>query len=58
MDLLPSLMEVSVDVGGRSLVVQVVLLVVSILMVVFFSSSEAFLISVNKFRVRHLAVIV
>lgn len=55
MDLLPSLMEGSVDVGGMSLVVQVVLLVVSILMVAFFSSSEASLISVNKFRVRHLA---
>ena len=48
----------SVDVDGMSLVVQVALQVVSILMVAFFSSSEASLISVNKFRVRHLAVIV
>lgn len=48
-------MEGSVDVGGMGLVAQVVLLVVSIIMVAFFSSSEASLISVNKFRVRHLA---
>jgi Mg2+/Co2+ transporter CorB len=51
-------MEGSVDGGGVSLVAQVALQVVSILMVAFFSSSEASLISVNKFRVRHLAVIV
>ena len=30
----------------------------SILVVAFFSSAEASLISVNKFRIRHLAVIV
>ena len=34
---------------------QIAVLVVAILMVAFFSSSEASLISVNKFRIRHLA---
>ena len=34
---------------------QLALLLVSIIMVAFFSSSEASLISVNKFRIRHLA---
>lgn len=34
---------------------QILILLVSILMVAFFSSSEASLISVNKFRIRHLA---
>ena len=47
--------EASVNVGGVSIAVQVALLIVSILLVAFFSSSEAALISVNKFRIRHLA---
>ena len=37
---------------------QIGVLLVSVLMVAFFSSSEASLISVNKFRIRHLAIIV
>ena len=35
---------------------QIAVLLVSILMVAFFSSSEASLISVNKFRIRRFAV--
>ena len=37
---------------------QIALLLVSVVMVAFFSSSEASLISVNKFRIRHLAIAV
>ena len=36
----------------------IALLLVSVLLVAFFSSSEASLISVNKFRIRHLAITV
>ena len=37
---------------------QIVLLLGSVLMVTFFSSSNASLILVNKFCIRHLAIIV
>ena len=50
-----ALMEGSVDVGGMSLGIQVGILIASVLLVAFFSSSEAALISVNKIRIRHLA---
>ncbi len=50
-------MEATLDLGfGTTL--QLVLLVFSLLAVAFFSSSEASLISVNKFRIRHLAITV
>ena len=45
--------DVLVDSIGQ--LPQIAVLLVSILMVAFFSSSEASLISVNKFRIRHLA---
>ncbi len=48
-------MDASVDVEGMNLAVQVLVLIVSVLLVAFFSSSEAALISVNKFRIRHMA---
>jgi hypothetical protein len=37
---------------------QIAVLVLSILVLAFFSSSRASLILVNKFRIRHLAIIV
>ena len=37
---------------------QIALLLVCVVMVAFFSSAEASLISVNKFRIRHLAITV
>ena len=37
---------------------QIAVLLVSVLAVAFFSSAEASLISVNKFRIRHLAITV
>ena len=37
---------------------QIVVLLVSVLVVAFFSNSEVSLISVNKFRIRHLAITV
>ena len=48
--------ELSLDSLGRA--PQIAVLLVSILVVAFFSSSEASLISVNKFRIRHFAVTV
>ena len=47
-------METTVDLGV-GLYVQLIILAVSLVAVAFFSSSEASLISVNKFRIRHLA---
>ncbi len=49
------MMEASVDVSGTNLLVQGVILVISLLLVAFFSSSEAALISANKLRIRHMA---
>ena len=43
------------DLGISSLYIQSIILVVSIGLVAFFSSAEASLISVNKFRIRYLA---
>ena len=48
-------MEGGLEVGSAGMWLLVLILVVSIIMVAFFSSSEASLISVNKFRVRHQA---
>ncbi len=47
--------EATVDLGISSLYVQSIVLLVSIALVAFFSSAEASLISVNKFRIRYLA---
>ena len=47
-------MEGTLDLGA-GLYVQRVILAVSLVAVAFFSSAEASLISVNKFRMRHLA---
>ena len=43
------------SLGSTSIALLLVILIVSIIAVAFFSSSEASLISVNKFRVRHRA---
>ena len=51
-------MQDSVDLGSMGHFPQIAVLVVSTFMVAFFSSSEASLISVNKFCIRHLAIIV
>lgn len=48
-------MEGSIPVGGSNIGLQIVILVVSVLVVAFFSSSEASLISVSKIRLRSLA---
>ncbi|MCL0044372.1 hemolysin family protein [Dehalococcoidia bacterium] len=48
-------MESTVPIGEMNIVVQVLGLIFSIMVVAFFTSSEAALISVNKIRVRHLA---
>ncbi|MBI4336214.1 MAG: HlyC/CorC family transporter [Chloroflexi bacterium] len=48
-------MEPTVGVGISNPYIQAGLLVISVLVVAFFSSAEASLISVNKFRIRHLA---
>ncbi|MBI4198968.1 MAG: HlyC/CorC family transporter [Chloroflexi bacterium] len=45
----------NVEIGGMAIALQLALLGVSLLVVAFFSSSEASLIAVNKFRIRHLA---
>jgi putative hemolysin len=47
--------EVTFSMGPLSLALQILLLVVSLVAVAFFSSSEASLISVNKLRIRHQA---
>ena len=47
-------MEGTLDLGA-GLYVQLVILAVSLVAVAFFSSAEASLISVNKFRMRHMA---
>lgn len=47
--------EATVDLGISSLYIHSIVLLVSIGMVAFFSSAEASLISVNKFRIRYLA---
>ncbi len=47
--------EPTVDLGNLSIYAQVIVLVVCIAMVAFFSSAEASLISVNKIRIRYLA---
>ena len=47
-------METILPFGG-GILIGVILLVVSLILVAFFSSSEAALISVNKIRIRHLA---
>ena len=47
-------MEPALDIG-LDVRIQLLILVVSLAVVAFFSSSEASLISVNKFRIRHLA---
>ena len=44
-----------VDVSFLPVYLQIILLAVSVIAVAFFSSAEASLISVNKFRIRHLA---
>ena len=46
-------MEPALDIG-LDVRIQLLILVVSLAVVAFFSSSEASLISVNKFRIRHL----
>ncbi|MBI4496826.1 MAG: HlyC/CorC family transporter [Chloroflexi bacterium] len=45
----------NLPLGSSSLILNLAVLVVSLVLVAFFSSSEASLISVNKIRVRHLA---
>ncbi|NIN69261.1 MAG: DUF21 domain-containing protein [Anaerolineae bacterium] len=47
--------EPTFPIGGSNTLVSLVILVISLLMVAFFSSSEASLISVNKIRIRSLA---
>ena len=47
--------ESTVDLGISSIYIQSIVLLVSIGLVAFFSSAEASLISVNKFRIRYLA---
>ena len=47
--------EPSVDLGISNLYIQAILVVGSIVLVAFFSSAEASLISVNKLRIRYLA---
>ena len=44
----------SVDVGSSNLVLQIVLILLSIGMVAIFTSAEAAMMSVNKFRTRYL----
>ncbi len=48
-------MEGSIPVGGSNVGLQVAILILSVLVVAFFSSSEASLISVSKIRLRSLA---
>jgi putative hemolysin len=47
--------EPTLPIGGSNTLVSLFILVISLLMVAFFSSSEASLISVNKIRIRSLA---
>jgi putative hemolysin len=47
--------EATLPVGGSSALVSLAILLISVLMVAFFSSSEASLISVSKIRIRSLA---
>ena len=47
--------EPNVGIGTDNIYIQVSILVFSVLMVAFFSSAEASLISVNKFRIRYLS---
>jgi putative hemolysin len=47
--------EPTITFGISNIYIQVLILLVSVAMVAFFSSAEASLISVNKFRIRYLA---
>lgn len=47
--------EATLPVGGSNVLVSLAILLISILMVAFFASSEASLISVSKIRIRSLA---
>ncbi len=47
--------EATLPIGGSNMLVSLAILVISLLIVAFFSSSEASLISVNKIRIRSLA---
>jgi putative hemolysin len=47
--------EATLPVGGSNTLVSLAILLISVLMVAFFSSSEASLISVSKIRIRSLA---
>ncbi|MFQ6029415.1 MAG: hemolysin family protein [Dehalococcoidia bacterium] len=47
--------EQTVNIGTDNVFIQVIILALSVGMVAFFSSAEASLISVNKFRIRYLA---
>src|SRR5919106_2191931 len=47
--------EPTITFGITNIYIQVLILLVSVAMVAFFSSAEASLISVNKFRIRYLA---
>ncbi len=47
--------ELTLPFGGLNVLVSVIILLISLLMVSFFSSSEASLISVSKIRIRSLA---
>lgn len=47
--------EATLPIGGSNILVSLAILLISVLMVAFFSSSEASLISVSKIRIRSLA---
>ena len=53
--LLLQVSEPSVGIGADNLYIQGSILAISVVMVAFFSSAEASLISVNKLRIRYLA---